>query len=162
MMTEATTKLDKTDIKILNALQNNARISNAELAERVNLSQTPCLRRLRKLESQGIIQQYRTQLDRKQLGLQVSAFVFVKLERNTAQNGKEFEAPVARLPQVMECCVLAGRHDYSLRIVTSDLESYERFIKHDLAHVQEIAHIESTIILNQVLDRAVLELEQTL
>ncbi len=162
MMTDVTTKLDKTDLKILKALQANARISNAELAEHVNLSQTPCLRRLRKLESQGVIQQYRAQLDRKKLGLQVSAFVFVKLERNTAQNGQEFEAAVARLPQVTECCVLAGRHDYSLRIVTADLESYERFIKHDLAHVKEIAHIESTIILNQVLDRAVLELEQTL
>ncbi|WP_299978577.1 Lrp/AsnC family transcriptional regulator [uncultured Pseudoteredinibacter sp.] len=162
MNIEEAIKLDKIDIKILKALQANARISNADLAEAVNLSQTPCLRRLRKLEAQGLIKQYRTQLDRKQLGLQISAFVFVKLERNTAQNGKEFEQAVAELPQVMECCVLAGRHDYSLRIVTKDLESYERFIKHDLAHVDKVAHIESTIILNQVLDRAVIDLERSL
>jgi len=155
-------KLDKIDKQILAALQENARISNAELAAKVNLSQTPCLRRLRKLESEGVIQQYRTQLDKKRLGLTISAFVFVKLERNTAQNGRTFEEAVKQLPQVMECCVLAGSHDYSLRIITSDLESYESFIKNDLAHIDIVAHIESTIILNQVLDRQVIDLNRPL
>jgi len=151
-------KLDKIDLKILNILQDNARISNADLATKVNLSQTPCLRRLRKLESSGVIKQYCTRLNNKQLGLNISAFVFVKLERNTAQNGKEFEDAVSILPEVMECCVLAGSHDYSLRIVTSDLDAYERFIKNKLAHIEKVAHIESTIILNQVMDRQTIDL----
>jgi len=151
-------KLDKIDLKILNILQDNARISNADLATKVNLSQTPCLRRLRKLESSGVIKQYCTRLNNKQLGLNISAFVFVKLERNTAQNGKEFESAVSILPEVMECCVLAGSHDYSLRIVTSDLDAYERFIKNKLAHIEKVAHIESTIILNQVMDRQTIDL----
>lgn len=151
-------KLDKIDLKILNILQNNARISNADLATKVNLSQTPCLRRLRKLEASGVIKQYCTRLNNKQLGLNISAFVFVKLERNTAQNGKEFEDAVSILPEVMECCVLAGSHDYSLRIVTSDLDAYERFIKSKLAHIEKVAHIESTIILNQVMDRQTIDL----
>lgn len=153
-------KLDKIDLKILNILQNNARISNADLATQVNLSQTPCLRRLRKLESSGIIKEYCTRLNNKQLGLNISAFVFVKLERNTAQNGKEFEDAVRNMPEVMECCVLAGSHDYSLRIITSDLDSYERFIKNNLAHIEKVAHIESTIILNQVMDRQTIDLHK--
>ena len=85
-------KLDSTDIKILNALQANARISNAELAAQVCLSQTPCLRRLRKLEQSGLIEQYSARLNHSMLGINVSAFVFVKLNKNTSQDGAEFEA----------------------------------------------------------------------
>ena len=95
-------KLDAIDIKILNALQANARISNAELSERVNLSQTPCLRRLRKLEQSGLIQQYSARLDHGMLGINVSAFVFVKLSKNTSSNAAEFESAIELLPEVLD------------------------------------------------------------
>ncbi len=150
--------LDKTDQELLRQLQSNARISNALLAERINLSPTPCLRRVRKLESSGIIKGYVAVVDPAAVGLRVAAFAFVKLEKNTAEKGEAFEKAVALLSQVMECCVVTGIHDYVLRIVANDLNAYERFIKADLATLDGVADIETTIILNQAMSRSVLPL----
>lgn len=146
-------KLDRIDRKILSLLQRNARISNAELAERVNLSPTPCLRRLRKLQDSGLIERFTVILNQKALGLQMSAFVFVSLEKNTRENGEAFESALEDLAEVTECCVVAGRHDYVLRVVTRSLEDYERFLKERLAEVEVIAGLESMIILNQSMQR---------
>lgn len=146
-------KLDHVDKKILLLLQSNARMSNAELAERVNLSPTPCLRRLRKLEESGVIRNYAAVLDQKQLGFTVSAFVFVNLEKNTKENGRTFEEAIGQLPEVLECSVVAGRHDYVLKVVARSLEDYDRFMKESLAEVTPIADLESMIILNQSLIR---------
>ena len=145
--------LDSIDIKILNALQANARISNAELATSVNLSQTPCLRRLRKLEQSGLIEQYSARLNHSMLGINVSAFVFIKLNKNTSSNAAEFETAVSAFPEVLECCVLAGVHDYALRVTMADLQAFEIFLKDKLANVDQVENIESTIILNQTMTR---------
>ena len=142
-------KLDQTDKKILSLLQRNARISNAELAERVNLSPTPCLRRLRKLEEGGLIRNYNAVLNEKELGFPVSAYIFAKLEKNTKENGHTFEQSIRLLPEVTECCVVAGRHDYVLKVVARSLEDYDRFLKESLAEVKPVAGLESMIILNQ-------------
>ena len=150
--------LDKTDRELLRQLQSNARASNALLAERINLSPTPCLRRVRKLESSGIIKGYAAVVDPAAVGLRVAAFAFVKLEKNTAENGEAFEKAVALLPEVMECCVVTGSHDYVLRIVSKDLNAYERFLKAELATLDGVADIETTIILNQAMSRSVLPL----
>lgn len=144
---------DSIDRQILSLLEQNARISNAELAERVNLSPTPCLRRLRRLENSGLIKGYRAILDAKALGLQVSALLFVNLDRNTKENAELFEAALESLPEVMECFVVAGRHDYALRIVTRDLDDYESFIKGRLAVLDKVVDLESIIILKQTLFR---------
>ena len=152
-MLSKTHQLDTVDIKILTALQTNARISNADLSELVNLSQTPCLRRLRKLENSGLIQQYNARLDHSMLGINVSAFVFVKLNKNTSTNAAEFETAISAFPEVLECCVLAGVHDYSLRVATADLQAFESFLKDKLANVDQVENIESTIILNQTMTR---------
>jgi DNA-binding Lrp family transcriptional regulator len=151
-------KIDTIDRKILSLLENNARISNAELAERVNLSPTPCLRRLRKLEDNGFIRNYTAILNEKELGFLVSAYVFVNLEKNTKENGQAFETAVRQLPEVTECCVVAGRHDYVLKVVTRSLEDYDRFMKENLAEVKPIADLESMIILNQSMYRSGLPL----
>jgi DNA-binding Lrp family transcriptional regulator len=145
--------IDRIDRQILSLLERDARMSNAELAERVSLSPTPCLRRLRKLEAAGLIRAYRAELDEKALGLNASAMVFVNLEKNTKENAEAFEDALRDLPEVMECYVVAGRHDYVLRVVTADLEDYERFIKERLAVVQQVADLESIIILKQTLLR---------
>ena len=145
--------LDTVDIKILTALQANARISNADLSELVNLSQTPCLRRLRKLENSGLIQQYSARLNHSMLGINVSAFVFIKLNKNTSSNAAEFEAAVSAFPEELECCVLAGVHDYALRVAMADLQAFESFLKDKLANVEQVENIESTIILNQTMTR---------
>jgi DNA-binding Lrp family transcriptional regulator len=152
--------VDSTDVKILNALQANARISNAELADLVNLSQTPCLRRLRKLEKSGLIQHYTTCLDHSMLGINVSAFVFIKLNKNTSAKAAEFEAAINQFPEILECCVLAGVHDYALRIVTKNLQTFESFLKDKLANVEQVENIESTIILNQTIARHSPQLSQ--
>jgi len=146
-------KLDSIDRKLLTLLQRNARISNAELAERVNLSPTPCLRRLRKLEREGWIRHYVAELDEKKLGFQIAAMVSVKLDKNTKENGEILERALSNLPQVTECCVVTGPHDYILRVVSKDLEEYERLLKEHIAAVDVVADIESVIILNQIIKR---------
>ena len=142
--------VDKLDMKLLRELQKNARISNVELSERVNLSPTPCLRRLRKLENTGVIRGYEVRLDTANLGLTVSALAFVKLTRNSASNGAEFEKEIKALPAVVECNVVTGPYDYVLRIVAKSLEDYESILKNQLGVIKPIADVESTIILKQV------------
>ncbi|MEH6583282.1 MAG: Lrp/AsnC family transcriptional regulator [Halioglobus sp.] len=151
-------KLDRIDRKLLDLLQRNARISNADLAEHVNLSPTPCLRRLRKLESEGWIQHYTAVLDDKKLGFHIGAMVFVKLEKNTRQNGEIFERALLDLPEVIECCVVAGVHDYVLRVVSKSLEDYERLLKEDIAAVDVVSDLESLIILDENIKRRELPL----
>ena len=141
--------LDQTDIEILEALQEDARISNVALAARVHLSPTPCLRRLRKLEENGFIDGYTAVLNKAALGLNLSAYTFVKLARNTAAAAEELESAVKGFSEVVECCVVAGAHDYILRVVTRDLSAYEEFIKHKLAAVAGVTNIESTIIMSE-------------
>ncbi len=142
--------IDKLDLKLLRLLQKNARISNVDLAEHVNLSPTPCLRRLRKLEETGVIKRYEARLDSASLGLTVSALAFVKLTRNSASNGAEFEKQIKALPSVVECNVVTGPYDYVLRIVAKSLEDYESILKNQLGIIKPIADVESTIILKQV------------
>lgn len=146
-------RLDSIDRKLLALLQRDARISNAELAEHVNLSPTPCLRRLRKLESEGWINHYAAVLDEKKLGFQIAALVSIKLEKNTKENGEIFERALFNLPQVIECYVVTGPHDYVLRVVSKNLGDYERLLKEHIAAVDVVADIESVIILNQTIKR---------
>lgn len=147
------TQLDKTDRHILELLQNNARISNAELAESVNLSPTPCLRRVKRLEESGVIKNYVTELDQQEIGLNISAFVFVQLERNSSENASVFEAAIRELPQVLECFVLTGQYDYLVRVVSEDLNAYEKFIKGGLANIAQVAKLDTTIVLSQVMSK---------
>ena len=150
--------LDRIDRKLLRELQADGRATNVELAERVSLSHTPCLRRVRKLEANGVIKRYTAIVDPGAVGLHVGAFAFVKLDRNTAAKGAAFERSVAALSEVMECCVVTGGHDYVLRIVAEDLGAYERFLKERLATIEGVDDIETMIILSQTMLRPVLPL----
>jgi Lrp/AsnC family leucine-responsive transcriptional regulator len=143
-------QLDRIDKNILQILQNNGRISNAELAEKVSLSPTPCLRRVKRLEECGYIKGYNAELDHEKLGITISAVVLVQLDANTAENGKAFERDIQDLPQVLECLVLTGKYDYLLRVVEKSLKDYEYFVKNKLANVAHIDRIDTTIVLNQV------------
>lgn len=154
------TNTDRTDRAILQALAENARISNADLAERVHLTPTPCLRRVRRLEDSGIIQGYTVRLDHAALGLGISALIFVQLERNSLDNANRFEAAVSELAEVTECSVLTGAHDYLLRVTVADLEHYERFVKESLASIPQVANIDTRIVLKQVLSRSLVTLRE--
>lgn len=144
--------MDSIDKKLIRQLQADARISNAELAERVNLSPTPCLRRVKRLEENKVITRYTAELDLEKIGVTISALVFIQLVVNSTEKAQQFESAIQTIRRVQECFVLTGRYDYLLRVVAKDLKDYEKLVKGDLANVENVKTIESTIILNQVND----------
>ena len=142
--------LDAIDRKILAVLQADGRISLADLSARIGLSPSPCLRRMRHLERDGIIAGYVAVLDQGKVGLPVSVFVSIKLESQRVQALERFNKAIARWPEVLECYLMTGPRDYLLRIVVADLAAYEQFLKHKLTKVDGIASIESSFALEQV------------
>ena len=152
-------KLDAIDRKILQSLQADGRMSLAELSERVGLSPSPCLRRVRLLEKAGVIKRYVAMVDQQSVGLPVSVFVSLKLESQRQQMLANFGKLVARWPEVLECYLMTGPRDYLLRVVVEDLAAYERFLKQKLTRVEGIASIESSFALEQVKYTNVLPIE---
>ncbi|MDX2141716.1 MAG: Lrp/AsnC family transcriptional regulator [Rhodospirillaceae bacterium] len=150
--------LDPIDVKLLRTVQENARLSNVDLAERIGLSPSPCLRRLKRLESDGVIKGYMTLIDQNAVGLPVSVFVSVTLKEQSEQALEKFEVRIRALPQVMECYLMTGTADYLLRVVTADLAAYERFLKEHLTRIPVIASIQSSFALKQVSFRTALPL----
>jgi len=150
--------MDKVDRKIIRALQANARLSNQELAERVSLSPSPCLRRVRKLEEDGILAAYTAKVDQEQYGLPMNVFVSVQLEKQNDNSIKEFETGINALDQVMECYLMTGSRDYLMRVVSADLKSYEAFIRDELTKIPGIASIESSFAFGNVKSRTVFPL----
>ena len=148
--------LDAIDRKIVNTLQENARLSNVDLARRVGLSPSPCLRRVRALEQAGVITRYVALVDQAVVGLPVSVFVSVSLERQVEAALETFEAAVKQRPEVMECYLMTGTSDYLLRVVVSDLEAYERFLKDHLTRIPGVRSIQSSFALKQVAFRVAL------
>ena len=142
--------VDETDLKILAALQQDARITNVALAEAVHLSPAPCLRRVRDLEQRGVIRRYTTLLDPEKLGWEVSVFIEVRLERQVVSDLKIFEAQIDSYPEVMECYLMTGSSDYLLRVVAKDLKSLQTFITDKLAGIPNVANLRSSIALKQV------------
>lgn len=142
--------LDEIDQRILDVLQDNARIANVELANRVGVSASPCWRRVRELEETGVISRYVTLLDPAALGLQVSVFVQVTLEKQVEGALEIFEQAVLARPEVMECYLMTGDADYHLRVVVADLPAYERFLMDHLTRIPGIANIRSGFALKQV------------
>ena len=142
--------LDAIDRKILGALQSDGRISLTDLAAKVGLSPSPCLRRIRILERAGIIARYVAVLDQDKVGLPVSVFVSIKLESQRQQALSRFTKAIARWPEVLECYLMTGPRDYLLRVVVADLAAYDRFLKQKLTTVDGVASIESSFALEQV------------
>lgn len=153
-----TLTLDEIDRRILMALQENARVSNVELAERVGVSPSPCWRRVRDLEQKGVIARYVTLLDPGSIGLPVSVFIQVSLERQVETALEAFEGAVADWPEVMECYLMTGDADYMLRVVVADLGAYHRFLVDHLTRVPGVASIKSSFALKQVKYRTALPL----
>jgi Lrp/AsnC family transcriptional regulator, leucine-responsive regulatory protein len=142
--------LDAVDRKILVQLQANGRMSLAELADKVGLSASPCLRRVRMLEKAGVISRYVAVLDQRAVGLPVSVFVSIKLERQKQEALDRFAKAIERWPEVLECYLMTGPRDYWLRVVVPDLAAYERFVRQKLTRLEGIASIESSFALEQV------------
>lgn len=133
-------ELDAIDVRILNVLQNNGRLSNVELAERVNLSPSPCLRRVRLLEEAGVITGYRTHLNPASLGLGMTVFVDLKLIHHNDAASDEFESAIEQLDHVINCYLVSGSADYRLEVLVKDLHGYETLLRQlqSLPHVKDI------------------------
>jgi Lrp/AsnC family leucine-responsive transcriptional regulator len=150
--------LDPVDRRLLGLLQLQGRLTNVELADRLNLSATPVARRWKRLEELGYITGYIAVIDQKLAGFGVTAYVSVRLRANEWKTAEAFERAVKDLANVMDCSVVTGSCDYMLRVVARDLEDYERFLKHELAVIDAINTIDSTIVLNRIVGRTQLPL----
>ncbi|KWF91503.1 ArsR family transcriptional regulator [Burkholderia cepacia] len=149
-MSSNTKRLDRIDIGILNELQQNAKITNADLARAVNLSQTPCFNRVRALEKLGLIKQQVTLLDPEPLGLSINVFIQVSLEKQVEHALQRFEKAISEQPEVMECYLMSGDADYLLRVVMPDMRALERFIIERLTTISGVSNIRSSFALKQV------------
>ena len=136
--------MDSKDRQILKELQADGRLSNQDLSERVNLSPSPCLRRLRLLEDAGVITGYAALVDQKAWGLPVTVFIRIKLERHGDEAVQAFERAIIDMPQVMDCWLMTGRSDYLLRVIAADLDDYEKFVRRELQRVPGIASIDTS------------------
>ncbi|WP_295806956.1 Lrp/AsnC family transcriptional regulator [uncultured Nitratireductor sp.] len=145
--------LDRIDIAILDALQQDGRISNSALAEKVGLSQSACSRRLDNLEKSGVVKGYHARLSNAALGHGVTVIVHISLSGQFERTLSEFEAAVQRCPNVVSCHLMSGEYDYILRIAARDLQDYERVHKEWLTGMPHVIKINSAFALREVVDR---------
>jgi Lrp/AsnC family leucine-responsive transcriptional regulator len=150
------TRLDDVDLRLLERVQNEGRLPIAELAKHVALSPSTCARRLRLLEDGGVIRGYGARVDHSAVGLPMVAFVLVSLSRKSEEVLSAFEAAIGKAPEVMEAYLMTGRDDYLLRVVVSDLQAYERFVKQRLTRIPGVSQVETSFMLRQVTARQAL------
>jgi len=136
--------MDSKDRQIIRELQRDGRLSNHELAERVNLSPSPCLRRLRNLEKSGVIQGYTALIDQKAYGLPITVFIRIRLEHHSRQAVQTFEENIANIDEILDCYLMTGGADYLLRVIVESLEAYEHFIRDQIHEIPSIASIDTS------------------
>ncbi len=146
--------LDKFDILILNELQADARLTNAELAQRVGLSAAPCWRRVRALEEAGYIKGYHAEIDRHRIGLGVLAFVRLDADRNTGAATRQMEDAIRKIPEIVSCHYISGTGTFELQVVASDLDSFSRFAREVLINLPNVKDIHTSFSLGEVKARS--------
>lgn len=149
-MTAMTIELDSRDRTILRILQNDGRITNSDLAEKVHLSPSACLRRVRQLEESGLIRGYAMMLDDKIAGFPGTAFVFVTLDQQGRASLESFEQAVQNLPEILECHLLAGAHDYLMRVIYRDSADFERIHTDIITQLPGVTRVQSTLTLRTI------------
>lgn len=153
-------ELDKLDKRILRELQMDGSITNTDLAERVGLSATPCARRVKRMQDEGLIQGQVIILNASQLGLKLSALVQVSMDRHTPDRFERFEAEIKKYPQVVECLLITGQSaDYQLKVIVPDMDFYQEFLLNILTRIEGVADVHSSFILRKVLDTTALPLQ---
>jgi DNA-binding Lrp family transcriptional regulator len=153
--------MDSKDLRILTLLQKNGRMPISELATKLNMSDTPCLRRVKKMEESGVISGYSANISADSIGFNAIVYVFVRLTENSNANADMFESAVKKLIEIQECSVISGSHDYLLKIISRDLLSYESFIKQSIGNLRCVSSIESTVVLKQTFTRYELPIDDT-
>lgn len=156
------TDLAKQDLDILRMLQRDATLSTSEIAERINLSQSPCWRRINRLEQEGVIQRRVALLDRDALGMEVVVFATINLTSTGRQNLMTFEAEIVRHPEVVECYTMTGIWDYMLKIVTKDIRHYEDFVRNTLTASPAIRELHSHMAVTEIKNSTELPLDTQL
>ena len=152
-------KIDKFDQQILEILQVDGRIANQDLADRIGLSPSPCLRRVRALEESGLITGYRAMLDAKKLGLSLIALVHISMDRHTPERFANFEASVGILPEVLECLLITGQDaDYQIKVAVKDMDHYQALLLNKLTRIEGVTGVHSSFVLRRVIDRTALPL----
>jgi Lrp/AsnC family transcriptional regulator, leucine-responsive regulatory protein len=150
-------KLDRYDQQILEILQTEGRIANQDLADRIGLSPSPCLRRVRTLEESGLIVGYRALLDAKKLGLSLMALVHISMDRHTPERFANFEASVSVLPEVLECLLITGQDaDYQIKVAVRDMDHYQALLLNKLTRIEGVTGVHSSFVLRRVVDRTTL------
>lgn len=151
--------LDRHDRRILELLQEDARLSNQELADRIGLSPSPCLRRVRNLEESGLIAGYRALVDARKLGLTLTALVHISMDRHTPDRFANLEKQVARLPEVLECLLITGQEaDYQLKVIVKDMDAYQALLLNKITRIEGVTGVHSSFVLRSVIDRTALPL----
>ena len=152
-------KLDRIDRRILEAMQQDGRISNLELAEKVGLSPTPCSRRVKRLEESGIIDQHVTLLNQSVLGLKLTAIIGISMDRHTPERFENFECQVNEYPEIIEASVVTGQtYDYLVKAVVPDMEYYEELLLGRLTRIDGVTGVHSSFVLRKVISKTALPL----
>ncbi len=153
-------QLDRTDRRILRELQRNGRMSNQELAEKVGLSPSPCLRRVKQLEDEGIIKGYVALVNPAKLGLKMMALIQIRMDRHTPERFAEFEKTIREYSQVMECILITGQTaDYQVKVIVEDMEQYQDFLLNKITPLPGVSDVHSSFILRQVVSSTALPIE---
>lgn len=146
--------LDRYDQHILELLQENGRLSNQELADRIGLSPSPCLRRVRVLEESGLITGYRALVDAKKLGLSLMALLHISMDRHTPERFANFEKKVGTLPEVLECLLITGQSaDYQLKVVVRDMDAYQELLLNQITRIEGVSGVHTSFVLRRVVDK---------
>ncbi len=152
--------MDRTDKKILELLQTNSQISNQDLAEKVALSPSSCLRRVKQLEDDGYIKNYVALLNPKKLGLDLTIMVLVSLNNHDSKTMQGFEQAIAAYPEVIQCYLIAGHlADYLLKVVASNLDDYQAFLLNKLTRLEGVSNVQSSFVLNHIIEKTALPLK---
>jgi len=145
--------LDRTDRRILKALQHNARITNQDLADSVGLSPSPCLRRVKQLENAGLILEYVAILDAQKLDLGMMALVQINLDKQIPERFNSFEATLSQFPEVIECLLITGQSaDYQIKVIVKDLDAYQQFLLGKLTQIEGVTAVHSSFVLRKVIN----------
>mgnify|MGYP003624253539 FL=1 len=152
-------ELDSYDVQILNILQNEGRVSNQDLADRIRLSASPCLRRVRALEEAGLITGYRAFIDAKKLGLSLMALIHISMDQHTPERFSNFEGNIAAIPEVLECLLITGQDaDYQLKIIVKDMDAYQELLLNRITRITGVTGVRSSFVLRKVIDKTALQL----
>lgn len=150
-------ELDRYDRHILEELQKDGRISNQDLAERIGLSPSPCLRRVRTLEESGLISGYRALLNANKLGLSLMALIHISMDRHTPERFANFEQKIAAIPQILECLLITGQDaDYQLKVVVKDMDAFQELLLQQITRIEGVSGVHSSFVLRRVVDKTAL------